>query len=225
MAGSEQKALTIAIDGPSGAGKSAVARRVAARLGYRYLDTGAMYRAVALRAHRAGISGADAERLTEIARELRIEFAGDPLSQSVFSDGEDVTEAIREPAIGNIASAISVIPTVRQALVEQQRKIGALGGIVSEGRDQTTVVFPNADVKIYLTASAEERARRRVLELTQKGISISYEDILAQQEERDERDMTRSDSPLRIAEDAVVLDSGGYTLEQTVEKALELCRE
>ncbi|MEI6512473.1 MAG: (d)CMP kinase [bacterium] len=224
MANDNGKRFVVAIDGPSGAGKSTVARGVAEALGYMVLDTGAMYRAVAFSAKKRGIATASINELTEMAASLDIRFVGDPQTPRLMVDGCDITDFIRTPEIGNLASAISAFEGVRKVLVEQQRRIGASGGIVTEGRDQTTVVFPDAKVKVFLDASAEERARRRYEELVEKGQDITYEDILAQQIERDERDSTRTHSPLRVAEGAVVIDSDKLSAEQVIERILELCK-
>ena len=224
MANDNGKRFVVAIDGPSGAGKSTVARGVAEALGYMVLDTGAMYRAVAFSAKKRGIATASINELTEMAASLDIRFVGDPQTPRLMVDGCDITDFIRTPEIGNLASAISAFEGVRKVLVVQQRRIGASGGIVTEGRDQTTVVFPDAKVKVFLDASAEERARRRYEELVEKGQDITYEDILAQQIERDERDSTRTHSPLRVAEGAVVIDSDKLSAEQVIERILELCK-
>ena len=159
-----------------------------------------------------------------MAASLDIRFVGDPQTPRLMVDGCDITDFIRTPEIGNLASAISAFEGVRKVLVKQQRRIGASGGIVTEGRDQTTVVFHDAKVKVFLDASAEERARRRYEELVEKGQDITYEDILAQQIERDERDSTRTHSPLRVAEGGVVIDSDKLTAEQVIERILELCK-
>ena len=224
MANDNGKRFVVAIDGPSGAGKSTVARGVAEALGYMVLDTGAMYRAVAFSAKKRGIATASINELTEMAASLDIRFVGDPQTPRLMVDGCDITDFIRTPEIGNLASAISAFEGVRKVLVKQQRRIGASGGIVTEGRDQTTVVFHDAKVKVFLDASAEERARRRYEELVEKGQDITYEDILAQQIERDERDSTRTHSPLRVAEGAVVIDSDKLSAEQVIERILELCK-
>jgi len=218
--------LTIAIDGPAGAGKSTAAKRVASALDYTYIDTGAMYRAVAWKALREGVPPEDEAGLTRLAQKMRIEFApGQDGVQRLLVDGEDVTEAIRTPEVTRLSSPISAIPGVRRVLVAQQQAMGADGGVVMEGRDIGTVVFPNAEIKVFLTASDEERARRRWLELTAKGENVTQEEILAQQRERDTRDSSRADSPLRPAPDAVTLVSDGIPIEEVVERILQLCRE
>lgn len=219
-----RRLMVVAIDGPAGAGKSTVARLLAKRLGLRYLDTGAMYRCVALRLREEGGGAGDREQAEGVARAVRIEFqAGEP--QRVFCDGRDVTEAIRLPEIGDLASAVSAIPGVRRALVERQREIVGAGGIVLEGRDAGTVIAPNAELKVFLTASDEERARRRCRELEQRGIPADFQDVLARLRERDLQDQTREDSPLRMAEDAVLLETDGMGIEEVVDRLARLAEE
>ncbi len=196
----------VAIDGPAGAGKSTVARAVAQRLGFTYLDSGAMYRAVALGALR---SGADAATL---AREVAIE-----LGERVLLDGEDVTAAIREPSVSEAASRVAADPEVREAVVDKQRRMLSEGDWVAEGRDIGTVVAPAAEVKVFLTASPEERARRRAREL-----NVDAETVLAEQAIRDERDRTREHSPLAPAPGATILDSTGLSLDEVVERVAKL---
>ena len=226
------KRLTIAIDGPAGAGKSTVARRLASLLGYTYIDTGAMYRAVAWKAIQEGIPLEDTEGLTRLAQTIQIAFApGDNGEQRVLVDGEDVTQAIRTPEVSALSSPVSAVSGVRRALVTQQQAMGDGGGVVMEGRDIATVVLPNADVKIFLTASERERARRRWLELSQRGQTISIEEVLQQIRERDARDSSRADSPLRQAHDSIYLDSDGVPVEGmspvegVVNRILAICRE
>ncbi len=201
--------MVIAIDGPAGAGKSTVARAAAQRLGFTYLDTGAMYRAVACRAESAGADPA------EVARTARLE-----LGERVQLDGEDVTERIREPWVSEAASRVSADPAVREALVAQQRRILEHGDWVAEGRDIGTVVAPDADVKVFLTAAPEERARRRAAELgTDAGV------VLREQAMRDERDRTREHAPLAPARDAVPVDTTGLSLEEVVDQIVTLAVE
>ena len=207
----------IAIDGPSGAGKSTVARTLAKHLHYVYIDTGAMYRAVALRAKERGVSEADEEGLARLAASLRITFAAASEVPRVLCDGEDVTEAIRSPEISLLASDISQKSGVRKALVDMQRKMGRRGGVVLEGRDIGTVVFPRAEIKFYLDASPGERARRRFEELRRKGLAVRFEETLEEVIQRDRNDMSRSISPLKKAEDAILIDSTDLTVEQVVE--------
>jgi cytidylate kinase len=203
----------IAIDGPSGVGKSTTARRVAQRLGWQYLDTGAMYRAAALAVQRTGISLIDREALERLLVHL-------DLAQNegrMFLAGEDVSEAIRSQQVTRLVSPISADARVREVLVDQQRHIGASGGWVVDGRDIGTVVFPNACCKIFLTASPEARARRRFLELEAKGQPQPYETVLSDLQHRDEADSTRAVAPLRPAEDATVLDSSSMTLDEVID--------
>ncbi len=199
--------LIIAIDGPVGSGKSTLARRVAALLGYVYIDTGAMYRAVALKSLRRGVLLDAAEQLTELAGETRIDLKADDGGQRVYLDGEDVTSAIRTPEVSQGASKVAVVPGVRHVLVAEQRRTGAQGGVVMEGRDIGSVVFPDAELKIFLTASPEIRAERRWREHQQKGDAIDLPRTLEEIHERDRRDSGRASSPLIRAKGAVVVDS------------------
>lgn len=210
----------IAIDGPVGAGKSTVARAVAQRLGYRYVDTGAMYRSVAWAAMQQGIDLKDRERVTALARAIAIEFAPAPGGQRVLVGGTDVTEAIRTPPVSEGASIASTYPGVRRAMVALQRRMGEGGGVVMEGRDIGTVVFPDAEVKVYLDASLSERARRRYEELQANGERVTYDEVQAALLERDHRDSTRAHSPLRAASDAVAIDSTAMTVDQVVDEIL-----
>lgn len=210
----------IAIDGPVGAGKSTVARAVAQRLGFRYVDTGAMYRSVAWAAGRQGVDLLDRDRVTALARELAIEFMPAPGGQRVIVGGADVTEAIRTPAVSEGASIASAYPEVRAAMVALQRRMGEGGGVVMEGRDIGTVVFPDAEVKIYLDATLLERARRRYEELRANGEQVSYDAVRLALRERDQRDSTREHSPLRAAPDAVVVDTTAMTVDEIVEAIL-----
>ncbi len=210
----------MAIDGPAGAGKSTIARRLAERLGFTYIDTGAMYRAVALWALRQKASPDDMHRMEQLALAAEIELAPGRISLN----GEDVTEAIRTPEVSSGASSIAVIPGVRRAMVAKQRAIGERTSVVMEGRDIGTVVFPDADVKIYLDAQPAERVRRRVNEERQKGAAVSEVSVAAQMEERDQRDSTRADAPLAQAPDAVYLDSTGMAIEEVEEAILKMVR-
>jgi len=199
--------LIIAIDGPVGSGKSTLARRVAALMSYVYIDTGAMYRAVALKALRRGVPLDAAGSLTALAADTRIDLRAEDGGQRAFLDGEDVTAAIRTPEVSQAASKIAVIEGVRHVLVAEQRRAGALGGVVMEGRDIGSVVFPDAQLKIFLTASPEIRAERRWREHQQKGDAIDLPRTLDEIHERDRRDSGRISSPLVRAKDAVVVDS------------------
>ncbi len=210
--------VSLALDGPAGAGKSSVAREVARRLGYTYIDTGAMYRAVAYRALRAGLEvGRDDEAIGRLAGQLRFEFRTVGDEQHLFVDGEDVEAPIRTPQVGNLSSPVSAIPQVRRHLVAAQQEMARGGGVVMEGRDIGTVVLPQAEVKVFLTASEQERARRRQGQLRDQGVERDLDQILAEQRERDERDSSRSVAPLRQAEDARLLVTDGMSKEQAVE--------
>jgi cytidylate kinase len=223
-----ETACIVAIDGPAGAGKSTVARRLALTLAFTYIDTGAMYRAVALRALETGADTASETAMTELARYTHVQFS--PLTpegtQTVLMNGNDVTMAIRTPEVSQMTSAISAIPGVRRVIVEQQQRMGreAARGVVLEGRDIGTVVFPEAQVKVFLTASPQERARRRHAQLQQSGRTEKYEDVLRDQFERDHRDSQRADSPLKPADDAVILRTDGMPVGEVVARILELCR-
>ncbi len=217
------KRLIVAIDGPAGAGKSTLARRVAERMGVVYIDTGAMYRAIALWALRQGTPLDDAQQLEMLARHARIEFLAG--ARTVLLNGEDVTLAIREPGVSDAASQVAAIPGVRRALVEQQREIASRSSVVMEGRDIGTVVFPGAEVKIYLDASTSIRTERRLAELAARGIQADREDLQKQIEERDARDRSREASPLMQAVDAVYLDSSQLSAAQVEEEILRIVRE
>ena len=219
------KPFIIAIDGPSGAGKSTLGRRLARELGLLYIDTGAMYRAVALAAAAAGVKDSDAEGLTCVAHRARIRLEGDPDSLRVFLDGRDVSEEIRGEAVGRDASLVSAVPAVRRELVRRQREMGERGGgVVLDGRDIGTVVFPSADVKFFLTAVPEARARRRLEEERAREASQSFEETLADINDRDRRDATRDDSPLAIADDAVVIDTTELSVEEVFQRMLRAVR-
>jgi CMP/dCMP kinase len=216
--------LIIAIDGPAGAGKSTAARSVARRLGYRYLDTGAMYRAMALKALREGLDLGDPEALTRAAQAATIDVRIEDDAMQVWLDGAEVSREIRAPEVTEAASQVSVVPGVRQAMVRQQRRWGEQGGVVMEGRDIGTVVFPDADVKLFLDASAGERARRRTEELASQGLEVSADTVQQELAARDARDINRQASPLVRARDAVLLETDGLSPEAVVERIVEICR-
>jgi CMP/dCMP kinase len=218
------KVLIIAIDGPVGSGKSTLARRVAELLGYVYIDTGAMYRALALKALRRGISLDATDQLVALARETRIDLRAQDGTQLVFLDGEDITAAIRTPEVSQAASRVAVVPGVRQVLVAEQRRAGEQGGVVMEGRDIGSVVFPDAGLKIFLTASPEVRAERRWREHQQKGDAIDLARTLEEIRERDQRDRERSTSPLVRARDAVVVDSTAMEPEEVARLVVMLTK-
>ena len=210
----------VAIDGPAGAGKSTIARRLADRLGFTYIDTGAMYRAVALWGIERQVDFSDMHRMEQLAAAAEIELA----PGRILLNGNDVTEAIRRPEVSNGASKVAVIPGVRRAMVAKQRAMGERTSVVMEGRDIGTVVFPKADVKIYLDAAPGERVRRRALELRGKGQPVAESALAAEMQERDLRDSTRSDAPLSQAADAIYLDSTGLGIEDVEEAVLKLVR-
>ncbi len=213
----------VAIDGPAGAGKSTIARALAARLGFLYIDSGAMYRAVGLWALRAGVSLDDAARLEQLALASRIEL--EPAGSHVWLNGEDITNAIRTPEVSQAASRASAFAGVRRGMVKEQRRMAAETSVVMEGRDIGTVVFPQADVKIFLDADPAERARRRLRESAEKGESIDPDELARQIRERDERDRTRSEAPLVQAPDAIYVDSTGLTPLEVEERILKVIRE
>jgi len=210
--------LTIAIDGPAGAGKSTVAKRAAQRLDLLYLDTGAMYRALTLKIIRDKIDRSDIDKIIEIASNCQIDFADG--GKTTILDGENVSEKIRTPEVDVAISDIVKIPDVRNVMVKKQRQIGKGRGLVAEGRDITTVVFPNAGLKIYLTASVETRAQRRHDELKAKGIDISFDELVQQIKLRDQKDKEREHGPLKKADDATVIDSANLTVEEVVEQII-----
>ncbi|MFN3420825.1 MAG: (d)CMP kinase [Armatimonadota bacterium] len=217
--------IVVAIDGPAGSGKSTVAKLVAKRLGYLYVDTGAMYRAVALKALRLGMNVHDEVMMSHLAQatDIALQQQTDG-SVRVLLDGEDVTEAIRMPEVSEASSVVSAHLGVREALTARQKLLAEQGSVVMEGRDVQTVVAPDAEVKVFLTASLEERARRRWLEMQQQGVDIAYEQVLQELSERDERDSSRSVAPLRKALDAVEIDTTNMTIDEVVDKIVELVR-
>lgn len=214
-------APVIAIDGPSGSGKGTVAALVAARLGWNYLDSGALYRLTALAAIQAGIDLADEAGVSKIAAELDVEFVG----QTIMMKGVEVTESIRAENIGEGASIVAKLPAVRTALLQRQRDFATLPGLVTDGRDMCSEIFPEADVKIYLTASVEVRAKRRYKQLTAKGVPADYEEIYAGIEQRDLRDSSRTIAPLKRREDTHLLDTSELTIDEAVETVLRWWEE
>jgi len=220
LAEKTQKCIVVAIDGPAGAGKSTIAKGLAARLGFTYIDTGAMYRAVALWAVRQGIDPGDMHRMEQLAIAAGIELT----PGQIALNGDDVTDDIRTPEVASGASKIAVIPGVRRAMVAKQREIGERTSVVMEGRDIGTVVFPNAQVKIFLDANPDERVRRRCEEMRAKGETVNTGQLAAQMKERDQRDSTRADAPLAQAPDAVYLDSTTLGIDEVIESILKIVR-
>ena len=212
--------MIIAIDGPAGAGKSTVARLVAKRLGYLYINTGAMYRAVTLKALQNGIDLENENELVELAKGSKINFEGG--GSRVILNGNDISQEIRTPEIDKKISTVVKHPRLREIMVRQQQDIGKQGDAVSEGRDLTTVVFPDAEVKIYLDASIDERTKRRYEELKQKGYDLDLTQVKNDTARRDESDKTREHGPLRLAQDAILLDTTGMNIEQVVESIIEI---
>lgn len=218
--------LQVAIDGPASAGKSTVAKRVAKKFGYVYCDTGAMYRAVTLAALQQGLSMTDTEEISELAKQIKITFQPAEPEQQVFINGQEVTRDIRLPKVAKNVSAVAAIPTVRQEMTKQQRQIAAEGGIVMDGRDIGTTVLPHAPVKIFMVATAHERARRRYLENKQKGITTtSLEELQRAIELRDQKDSTRKVSPLTQASDAIRLDTTNLTIDEVVAEISKIIKK
>ena len=218
----KEKRIIVAIDGPAGAGKSTLARRVAAKLGFLYINTGSMYRAVALWALRLNISTSDMHRLEQLAEAAKIELVMQ--DDRVLLNGEDVTDAIREPQVSQAASQVSAVPGVRRALLVLQRQMAETSSVVMEGRDIGSVVFPAAQVKIFLDADPQERARRRTLELGEEGHNPSFDAVAGELIQRDERDRNRKEAPLLQAPDAQLVNTTGLSLEEVEEIILRLVR-
>jgi len=219
------KRCVVTVDGPAGSGKSTVSRLLARELACVYLDTGALYRAVALKVSRAGLSAADRPGIAALCADTDITLALHEDSTRVLLDGQDVTDLIRTPAISMLASAVSAVPEVRQRLLAVQREAALAGGIVAEGRDMGTVVFPGADVKFFLTAGPEERGRRRWLELRERGHDVELAEVIRDVERRDRQDSGRAIAPLRPPEDAVLVDSTGKSVEEVVGEMLRVIKD
>lgn len=220
------KGISIALDGPAGSGKSTIARAVALKFGYQYIDTGAMYRAITLKALKNKIPVDDESRLTELAANTTINFkyigTGDQPQLRVIMDGVDVSEAIRSLEVTDNVSAVSAVAGVREALVKLQRSMAEEGGVVMDGRDIGTVVLPNAELKIFLTASVAERSKRRWLELKAKGVEVPLEELEQQIRKRDQFDSNRAVDPLRQAEDAILLDTTDLSISEVTDRIVEL---
>lgn len=219
------KRLVIAIDGPAASGKSTTSKLIAERLGYLYVDTGAMYRAMTLKVLREKIDPSERAKISRLARGTEIRLEHDNRGLRVFLDGKDVTDAIRTPAVTRAVSAVSMIEEVRGSMVRQQRRMGKEGGIVLEGRDIGTVVFPDADLKIFMVADVEQRAIRRRKDLESQGVEIPIDDLKKEIIERDGKDSRRQVSPLKKADDALVVDTSHMTIEDQVEFVVARARE
>ena len=217
--------ISVAIDGPAGAGKSTLSRKAAEKLGFIYVDTGALYRAVGLKFSRLGIDTKLNCNISEILSSTQVDIRFVEGEQRVFLDGSDVSGEIRTPAASMMASAVSAKPEVREFLLEMQRKLARENDVLMDGRDIGTVVLPDATVKIYLTASAEARAKRRYDELCEKGEKVTYEEVLSDMQQRDYNDMNRKTAPLKKAEDAVVADTTNCNLEQSLELILSIVKK
>ena len=214
----------IAIDGPAGAGKSTIAKLVAKEKGYIYVDTGAMYRGLAIHFLKKGIQPDEKEKIIDACKDAEVSIGYEDGAQQIYLNGENITSMLREEAVGNMASISSAVPEVRAKLLDLQRNLAKEKDVVMDGRDIGTQVLPNADVKIYLTASVECRANRRFKELTEKGIACNYDEIAQDIQERDTRDMNREIAPLKKADDAVLVDSSDMTIEEVVKAITGLCR-
>ena len=219
------KYINIAIDGPSGAGKSTIAKKIASDLGFLYIDTGAMYRAIGLYMYQNQIDSHDVEAIISSLTNIKISLKHIDNEQHIYLNGEDVSTQIREHIISKYASDVSAIPEVRAFLLNLQRLLAKENNIIMDGRDIGTVILPDADIKIYLTASSEDRARRRYLELIEKGQKVEFEQILQDVIERDRNDMNRSEAPLRQAEDAILVDTTGNELEESIQILKSIIKE
>ncbi len=216
--------IAIAIDGPAGAGKSTIAKKISAELGYVYVDTGALYRAIGLYAIRSGVPEQTEQYVVPLLPEIRVELKFIDHTQRVFLNAEDVSEAIRQNEVSMAASNVSAIPAVREFLFSLQQKIARENNVIMDGRDIGTVVLPHADIKIFLTASPEDRAKRRHLELLQKGQEVDFDTLLQEIIERDHNDSTRAIAPLKKAEDAIAVDTSGNSLEESIALLTDLIK-
>ena len=214
----------VAIDGPAGAGKSTIAKLVAKEQGYIYVDTGAMYRGLAIHFLDKGIQPQETEKVIEACKDAEVTIAYEDAVQHVYLNGKDISSRLRNEEVGNMASVTSAIPEVRKKLLELQQNLAKTQNVIMDGRDIGTCVLPHADVKVYLTASVETRAKRRYQELQEKGEDCNLEEIAHDIEERDHRDMTREIAPLKQAEDAVLVDSSDMTIAEVVKTIVDLCR-
>lgn len=214
----------VAIDGPAGAGKSTIAKLVAKKKGYIYVDTGAMYRGLAIHFLDKGIQPQETEKVIEACKDAEVTIAYEDAVQHVYLNGKDISSRLRNEEVGNMASVTSAIPEVRKKLLELQQNLAKTQNVIMDGRDIGTCVLPHADVKVYLTASVETRAKRRYQELQEKGEDCNLEEIAHDIEERDRRDMTREIAPLKQAEDAVLVDSSDMTIAEVVKTIVDLCR-
>lgn len=221
----KKNTLKIAIDGPGGAGKSTLAKGLAKKLGFAYVDTGAIYRTVGFAARRAGIAPDDAAAVSDMLSKISVEARFEGGRQDMYLDGEFLGDRIREHEISHYASAVSAIPAVREYLFDMQRSIADNNNVIMDGRDIGTVILPDAQLKVFLTASAEERAMRRTNELIEKGQHADFEQVLADIKERDERDSSRAIAPLKAADDAILFNNTGYTPEQSLAKLLGIVKD
>lgn len=216
--------FSVAIDGPAGAGKSTLAKAAAKALGFVYVDTGAIYRTVGLAARRAGIAKDDVSGVTGMLSGLSVDIIYQDGAQHMLLDGEDVTDRIRTPEISDYASNVSAMPGVRAYLMDTQRQMAEKYSVIMDGRDIGTVVLPGADLKVFLTADVEKRAKRRFAELTEKGVETTFDEVLEEMRVRDARDSGRETAPLKAADDAVILDTGDMTLDESIQALLDLIR-
>ena len=220
----KEMGYNVAIDGPAGAGKSTIAKLVAKEKGFIYVDTGAMYRGLAVHFLKQGIKPEETDKIVEACKDVKIGIGYENGSQRIYLNDEDITDLLRKEEVGNMASVSSAVPEVRAKLLDLQRDLAKEKDVVMDGRDIGTSILPNADVKVFLTASVETRAKRRFDELTEKGIACDFDEIAKDIAQRDERDMSRAISPLRQAEDAVLVDSSDMNIEEVTEAIVNLCK-